>query len=108
MARWQLRTIPHSFFRVSAELFFGVKEGSMVNQTLSGTRVAILVTDGFEEVELVQPRRALDDAGATTNIISPKQGQVRSWRSTEWGENFPVDVNLSSADPADYEALLLP
>jgi len=80
----------------------------MANQTLSGTRVAILVTDGFEEVELVQPRRALDDAGATTNIISPKQGQVRSWRSTEWGENFPVDVNLSSADPADYEALLLP
>jgi len=70
--------------------------------------LAILVTDGFEEVELVQPRRALDDAGATTNIISPKQGQVRSWRLTEWGDNFPVDVNLSSADPADYDALLLP
>jgi protease I len=80
----------------------------MANQSLSGTRVAILVTDGFEEVELVQPRRALDDAGATTNIISPKQGQVRSWRFTEWGENFPVDVNLSSADPTDYDALLLP
>jgi protease I len=80
----------------------------MADQQLQGLKVAILVTDGFEEVELVQPRQALDQAGADTNIVSPKNDQVRSWRFTEWGENFPVDVALSDADPDDFDALLLP
>jgi len=59
---------------------------------LDGCRVAILVTDGFEEVELTRPRQALDDAGAETSIVSPKDGMVRSWRFTDWGQAFPVDV----------------
>lgn len=75
---------------------------------LDGCRVAILVTDGFEEVELTKPRRALDDAGAKTSIVSPKDGTVRSWRFTDWGEDFPVDVRLADARPEDFDALLLP
>ena len=75
---------------------------------LDGCRVAILVTDGFEEVELTRPRQALDDAGAETSIVSPKDGTVRSWRFTDWGQDFPVDVRLSDARPEDFDALLLP
>lgn len=75
---------------------------------LDGCRVAILVTDGFEEVELTKPRQALDDAGAQTSIVSPKNDTVRSWRFTDWGEDFPVDVRLADADVGDFDALLLP
>lgn len=75
---------------------------------LDGCRVAILVTDGFEEVELTKPRKALDDAGAETSIVSPKDGTVRSWRFTDWGEDFPVDVRLADARAEEFDALLLP
>lgn len=75
---------------------------------LNGCRVAILVTDGFEEVELVKPREALDEAGAETSIVSPKDGTVRSWRSKDWGQEFPVDVRLIDAQPEEFDALLLP
>lgn len=80
----------------------------MASDALSGLRVAILITDGFEQVEMTQPRQALDEAGAHTQIVSPKDGHVRAWRFTEWGDQFPVDVVLSSARPDDYDALLLP
>lgn len=75
---------------------------------LDGCRVAILVTDGFEEVELTRPRAALDEAGAQTSIVSPKDDTVRSWRFTDWGQDLPVDVRLSDARPEDFDALLLP
>ncbi len=75
---------------------------------LDGCRVAILVTDGFEEVELTRPRQALDNAGARTSIVSPKDDTVRSWRFTDWGDDFPVDVRLADARPEDFDALLLP
>jgi len=75
---------------------------------LNGKRVAILVTDGFEQVELTEPRKALDDAGAKTQIVSPKEDQVRGWNHTEWGDSLPVDVPLKSANAADFDALLLP
>src|SRR6266508_2915857 len=75
---------------------------------LNGKRVAILVTDGFEQVELTEPRKALDEAGAKTQIGSPKGDEVRGWKHTEWGDQLPVDVPLRSADPSDYDALLLP
>ena len=77
-------------------------------ERLDGCRVAILVTDGFEEVELTGPRQALDEAGADTSIVSPKDGTVRSWRFTDWGQDFPVDVRLDEAKPDDFDALLLP
>jgi protease I len=76
--------------------------------TLQGKRIAILVTDGFEQAELAEPRRALDDAGATTEVISPTEGKVRGWNHTEWGSEVPVDVSLKSAKAEDFHALLLP
>lgn len=80
----------------------------MANDTLKGLNVAILVTDGFEQVELTEPRRALDEAGATTRIVSPKQGSVRAWNFTDWSIELPVDVDLGQAKPQDFDALLLP
>jgi len=71
-------------------------------------RVAILVTDGFEQVELEYPRKALDKAGAETFIVAPDPSTVRAWDLTKWGDKFPVDVNLFTARPDDFDALLLP
>lgn len=75
---------------------------------INGLKVAILVTDGFEQVELTGPRKALDQAGAKTSIVSPKDGKVRGWKFTEWGDELPVDVHLHDADPDNFDALLLP
>jgi len=75
---------------------------------LEGKRVAILVADGFEQVELTEPRRALDDAGAETHVVSPAEGRVRGWNHAEWGDEVPVDERLDDARPQDYDALLLP
>src|SRR5690242_14737485 len=75
---------------------------------LDGKKVAILVTDGFEQVELTEPRRALDDAGAQTFIVSPAGQKVKGWNHKVWGEEFPVDIALDDAEPADYDALMLP
>ena len=75
---------------------------------LDGRTIAILATDGFEQVEMTEPRKALDDAGATTHLIAPKDGTIRGWNHTEWGDAFDVDVTLDEARPEDYDALLLP
>jgi len=77
-------------------------------KNLEGLKVAILIADGFEEVEMVKPRRALDEAGGETRIVSPKGTSVRSWSFTEWSAEYPVDVALDKARPEDFEALLLP
>jgi protease I len=79
-----------------------------MNRQLDGKRIAILVTDGFEQVEMTEPRQALDEAGARTELISPKKGRVKGWQHTEWGDEFPVDVELSRANPASYDGLVLP
>lgn len=78
------------------------------SRSLTGKRVAILATDGVEQVELTEPRKALDAAGAKTRVVSPKPGSIRGWNHTEWGEQIPVDVSLDSASPDDFDALLLP
>ena len=78
------------------------------SNSLRGLRVAILVTDGFEQVELTKPKDTLDAAGAKTLIVSPKDGQVRGWNFTDWGQNLPVDLKLDEAKPEDFDALLLP
>jgi protease I len=80
----------------------------MASGNLDGLKVAILVTDGFEQVEMIEPRKALDEAGARTSIVSPKDGRVRAWNFTEWGDEFPVDVPLAQARPEDFDAILLP
>jgi protease I len=79
-----------------------------MTQELNGKKVAILVADGFEQVELTEPKRALEQAGAQTQIVSPAQDQVKGWQHTDWGDQFPVDVPLKRANPDDYAALLLP
>jgi protease I len=78
------------------------------NDTLHGLKVALLATDGFEPAELTEPRKALDAAGADTEIVSPKRGKVRGWKSKEWGDELAVDQVLDDADPEDYGALVLP
>lgn len=80
----------------------------MAMNTLNGLKVAILITDGFEQVEMTEPRKALNDAGAQTSIISPKTDRVRAWNLTNWGDEFPVDVALDSARAEDFDALHLP
>ena len=80
----------------------------MAKKDLTGKRVAILVDEGFEQVELIKPRKALDKIGAKTEIVSPQEGQVRGWNLKRWGKFVAVDTALDSADPTSYDALLLP
>ena len=80
----------------------------MATATLHGKMIAILATDGFEQAELLEPRKALDQAGAKTQVVSPKDGKIRSWNHKDWGQEVSVDVLLKSAKPDDYDALLLP
>ena len=80
----------------------------MATPNLNGLRVAILVTNGFEQVELVEPRKALDGAGAKTIVVSPQRDRVRGWKHKEWGDEIAVDLHLDDAKPTDFQALLLP
>jgi len=79
----------------------------MANE-LKNKRVAILVAKGFEQVELIEPKKALEAAGAQTSVVSPEQGKVKGWNFTEWGEEVPVDVPLEQANANEFDALLLP
>jgi protease I len=76
--------------------------------SLSGKRVAILATDGVEQAELIEPRKALDAAGANTKVVSPKSGSIKGWNHTDWGDPIKVDVTLDNTSPDDYDALMLP
>ncbi len=80
----------------------------MNNTDLNGKKVAILVENGFEEVEMTEPRKALEEAGAETELLSPSEKKVRSWVHTKWGKSFTVDVPLTEARAGEYDALLLP
>jgi protease I len=79
---------------------------------LNGVRVAILATQGFEQVELTEPKAALEEAGAKVDVVSPKagikSGKIKGWNMTDWGESVKVDVELSDAKEGNYDALLLP
>jgi len=79
-----------------------------VEQKLRGKKVAILVAQGFEQVELTEPRAALQQAGADTKVVSSAGRTVRGWKFTEWGDEIAVDVPLDQARAGDYDALLLP
>lgn len=74
---------------------------------LAGLKVAAIVEDGFEHAELLEPLRALENAGAQVDVISPQEGTVKSWKHEEWGEEVRVDVALVEAHARDYDALLL-
>ena len=81
-----------------------------MEKQLTGKRVAILVANGFEQVELTGPKEALEAAGAETQIVSPVEKKVRGWEGEEedWGSKFKVDVPLAEANARNYDALLLP
>lgn len=78
------------------------------NEVLKGKKVAILATDGFEESELLEPKKALEDAGADVEVISIKAGKIKSWAQHDWGQPIAVDHALSSVLADSYDALLLP
>ncbi len=80
----------------------------MAEHNLNGKKVAILVADGFEQIELTSPREALDRAGARTQIISPVKGRVQGWNHDEKADKFEVDVPLEKAEAEDFDALVLP
>src|SRR5215217_4678278 len=75
---------------------------------LDGKRVAILVAAGFEEAEMTEPKKALEEAGAITQIVSPADREVQGWNHDERADSFPVDVPLHHAQSQDYDGLLLP
>ena len=75
---------------------------------LKGKKVAILTENGFEEVELTSPKKALEDAGAEVHIVSPQKDKVKGWNHDHWSIELPVDVQIEKADPDDYDALVIP
>ena len=75
---------------------------------LKGRRVAILATDGVEQVELEEPRKALDEAGALTHLIALEDGSIQAMNHDEKGARIPVDRAIADARPSEYDALLLP
>ncbi|HEY6092597.1 MAG TPA: type 1 glutamine amidotransferase domain-containing protein [Gemmatimonadales bacterium] len=79
-----------------------------MSDKLKHCRVAILATEGVERIELTEPRRALDDAGAHTTLIAPKGDTIKAWEHDHWGEPLEVDALLSEVQPDDFDALLLP
>lgn len=76
--------------------------------SLAGKRVAFLVADGFEQIELIEPRDALEAVGVETELIAPQMGEVRGWSVTDWGVPFEVDVALDDARADEYDALVVP
>jgi protease I len=80
----------------------------MTNGNLQGKKVAILATDGFEQSELLEPRKALDEAGATTQVVSPAGKKIKGWDQKDWGKEVSVDVPLDSANAEEFDALHLP
>jgi protease I len=80
----------------------------MANKTLQGKRVAIIAADMVEQVELVEPRKALDDAGATTELLSIKPGTIQGFNHFDKADRFKVDRLVEEADASEYDALMLP
>jgi deglycase len=80
----------------------------MPEQQLSGLKVAILATDGVEQVELLEPKKALEGAGAKVHVIAPKSGKIQGFKHLDKGDPIPVDLTLDQANPTAYDAVLLP
>lgn len=79
-----------------------------MEKRIDGKRVAILATDGFEQSELVEPKRALEEAGAITEVVSLHPGEIKGWNEQNWGESVQVDKTVDQASAEDYDALMLP
>jgi len=76
--------------------------------SLNGLKVAILAAEGFEQAELTEPKKALEQAGAVTAVVSPAKGEVQGWKHFEKGAKVKVDVPLEQANAEEFDALLLP
>jgi protease I len=79
-----------------------------MSDELRGRKIAILATDGFEQVELTDPKKNVENAGAATEVLSVKEGSIKGWKFGEWGESVRVDKLVSKANIDDYDALILP
>jgi protease I len=75
---------------------------------LTGKKVAIITENGFEEVELTSPKKALEEAGATVHVVSPQKDKVKAWDHDHWSIEVPVNVVVDNAKPEDYDALVVP
>jgi len=75
---------------------------------LAGKKVAILSDNGFEEVELTSPKKALEEAGATVHIVSAQEGKIKAWDQDHWSIELPVDIALSDAQSDNYDAIMIP
>jgi len=75
---------------------------------LKGKRIAILATNGFEQSELEEPKKALEAAGASTDVVSLSEGQIRGWKHTDWGSSVPVDATVGNVSADQYDGLVLP
>src|SRR5437016_4511709 len=75
---------------------------------LEGKKVAILVADGFEQVEMTKPREALNEAGAETKIVSLKSGRIQGMHHADKGDKFDVDLTVDDARPEEFDALMIP
>jgi protease I len=78
------------------------------SKDLKDVRVAVLATEGFEQAELVEPVKALENAGATVTIVAPKSGKIQGFVHHDKGDKVKVDLTLDDAKPNDYDALLMP
>jgi protease I len=79
-----------------------------MNTELKGKKIAILATDGFEQVELTEPKKNLEAAGATVEVLSIKEGKIKGWDKTDWGSTVKVGRLVSNAKPGEFDALVLP
>lgn len=79
-----------------------------MSKALTGKRIAILVTDGFEQVELTGPKEALEQAGATVEILSAEKGEVKGWNHDKPADDFNVDRTFKAANASDYHGVVLP
>lgn len=79
-----------------------------MNNNLNGKKVAILATDGFEQSELFEPKRALEESGAEVSIVSLKSGEIKGWNKTDWGKSIEVDLTIDEANADHFDALQLP
>ena len=75
---------------------------------LDGKKIAILATDGVEQVELTEPRKAIEDAGAQTELLSLEDGEILAFNHLDHGDKFPVDKAVADASPDDYDGLVIP
>lgn len=82
--------------------------GNLMNAMIEGKRVAILATNGFEQSELMEPKRMLEEAGAHTSIVSLEAGDIKGWKDKNWAESIHVDATVDDCSAGDFDALMIP